>query len=160
MAAAAKRRVNSRSENGSYTAAARSAVRMRTISTETAAYKGNVRTKAKRKRSRALAMGRGFVLFLAVISAACVLLCVRFLQMKTTINEQMRQNDRLAAELAEIRAENDALYADIEKGVDLEKIRFIAINRYGMNYATEDQVVWYNTGDKGYVRQYQDVPAS
>ena len=35
--------------------------------------------------------------------------------------------------------------------------RTYAINEFGMKYATEDQVIWYNGEDNGYVEQYRDV---
>ena len=43
-------------------------------------------------------------------------------------------------------------------GVDLESIRKTAMEELGMVYASEDQVVLYDSKSTDYVRQYQDVP--
>lgn len=160
MAGSAARRVNSRSEQYSgYAAADSYAIRYRTPA-RTKAYEGeSVSARTKKNRSKALAMNRTFVLFLTLISIATVFMCVQFLRLKWTIRQQLRGNAALETELVTMRAENDALYADIMNSVDLTEIREIAVDRYGMNYATQDQIVWYNTMGNGYVRQYQDVPA-
>ena len=42
--------------------------------------------------------------------------------------------------------------------VDLESIRKTAMEELGMVYASEDQVVLYDSKSTDYVRQYQDVP--
>ena len=157
MARTAARRVNSRSEN-EYAAVSGREIRVRT--------KARVSEKriAGRKRTRtseytsAMTICRGYILFLALISVLTVTICVHYLNLKTRVERQVRANAALRTELMMMRAENDALYADIENSVNLTNIRDIAMDRYSMNYATQDQIMWYNKSDSGYVRQYQDVP--
>ena len=103
-------------------------------------------------------MSRGFVLFLAVVAIATTLMCVQFLRMKAAITAQNKANAALRTELAQLRAENDAVYSDIMNGVDLIAVRDMAMRRYGMKYAAQDQILWYNADDAGYVRVYQEVP--
>ena len=46
----------------------------------------------------------------------------------------------------------------IMAGVDMEHIKDIAMNEYGMTYAAGSQIVEYELQDSDYVRQYSDVP--
>ncbi len=98
------------------------------------------------------------MIFLAMISLATVLMCVYYLRLKATITSQISMNEKLESQLVTLRSENDALYENVNNGVDWNYIRDRAIDELGMKYATEDQIVWYNTDDSSYIRQYVDVP--
>lgn len=113
----------------------------------------------RRNRKKALRMSRGYVIFLAFISIMTVLMCVQYLKLKETITSQMNRNEKLESELVSLRSENDALLENINSSVDWNAIKDTAINKLGMKYAEEDQIVWYNTDGRSYIRQYQDVPS-
>ena len=113
---------------------------------------------ATRNRARATVLNPGYLLFLAVMVAATVFMCVRFVQLKETITVQNRENMNLRTELTTLRSENDAYYENVQNHIDWEHVRDVAINELGMHYATQDQVVWYNTDTSSYVQQYQAVP--
>ena len=113
-----------------------------------------------RNRSKAKNVNRAYVLFLAVISVAAVMMCIRYLNLKETLTAQASANERLESQLATLRSENDALLEAVSNDVDWNYIRETAVNKLGMKYAAEDQIVWYNTEDCCFVRQYRDVPAS
>ena len=149
-------RVNSRAESNRGYAARTRALNRHNVRTDAAAARGA--RKAAARGASAVALGRAYVLFLVFISLATVLMCVSFLRMKQTLTAQSDRNTVLASQLSALRAENDALYADIEGSVDLSQVREEAVTRYGMKYATEDQLVWYTAHDTGFVRQYRDVP--
>ena len=105
-------------------------------------------------------MGKGYVLFLALVSIATLFMCVRFIQLRSTVTTQIKTLASMESELNQLTAENDALYTQTVNDVDLEHIKDVAMNQLGMNYATEDQIIWYsNNMTNSYVRQYQDVPA-
>ena len=105
-------------------------------------------------------MGKGYVLFLALVSIATLFMCVRFIQLRSTVTTQIKTLASMESELNQLTAENDALYNQTVNDVDLEHIKDVAMNQLGMNYATEDQIIWYsNNMTNSYVRQYQDVPA-
>ncbi|MDO4804943.1 MAG: hypothetical protein Q4A32_09010 [Lachnospiraceae bacterium] len=117
----------------------------------------------RKKRKRAAArkrtdlLSRGYVLFLGIMCIVTVLMCIRYLRLKETITEQNKINQELRVDLKAAREENDALLESIENSVDMNHIREVAMNKFGMKYATEDQVIWYNGEDNGYVEQYRDV---
>ena len=117
-----------------------------------------VSERTMRNRSRALAFSRGYVVFLAVMAVMTVAMCVYYLQMKETVTSQLESNARLESRLTAVTSENDALYETITNSVDWDHVKDVAINKLGMTYATEDQVIWYNIGESGYVRQFRDVP--
>ncbi|HUM83209.1 MAG TPA: hypothetical protein PLN48_05470 [Lachnospiraceae bacterium] len=112
-----------------------------------------------RNRRKALTMSRGYVLFLAVMCVATVLMCVHYLQLKEMITSQTEANEKLDSKLTDIKSENDALLENVTNNIDWSHVKDVAINKLGMKYATEDEVVCYNTNDNAYVRQYQDVPS-
>ena len=43
-----------------------------------------------------------------------------------------------------MKADNDARYKQITTSVDLNAIKDAAINRLGMKYASQDQIVYYS----------------
>ena len=103
-------------------------------------------------------ISRGYVLFLTLISITTVFMCVEFLSMKSVVDSQNIENVSLRRELAGLKSENDALFEDIAGEVSLEDVKHTAMTIYNMNYAEEDQIVWYTSKDSGYVRQYISVP--
>ena len=105
-----------------------------------------------------LNMSRGYVMFLAVVSAAALFMCVRYLQMKSAITTQTKEIATAESELSQLKADNDALYNSVISSVDLEKIKDKAMNELGMTYPQEDQIYQFDTAGNSYVRQYKDVP--
>lgn len=99
------------------------------------------------------------MIFLALVSVATMFVCVRYIQLRSTITSQLKSMAVLQTELNQLTAENDALYNQTINDVDLEYVRDMAINQLGMKYAAEDQIIWYsNNTTNSYVRQYQEVP--
>ena len=118
-----------------------------------------VSAQVRANRNRAQAMNRGFVIFLLLTSILSVAMCIHYLKLRSTLTSQIEANSKLESQLTTLKSENDALYENVTNNVDLNYIRDYAINNLGMKYATEDQVIWYNTEGSEYVRQYQDVPS-
>ena len=113
---------------------------------------------AQRNREKAQSMGRGFVLFLAVVSVAVLFCCVNYLQLQAKGTRLQKQVTALETQLDQAKLENDSNYNQIMAGVDMEHIKDIAMNEYGMTYAAGSQIVEYELQDNDYVRQYSDVP--
>ena len=112
-----------------------------------------------KNREKAQVVSAGYVCFLLAAAVATVWMCVRYLQLKETITAQVSANEKLESELVKLRSENDALYENVHNEIDWNTVRDRAINEFGMEYAQEDQIVWYNVDDSCYVRQYGEVPA-
>ena len=69
-----------------------------------------------RNRQKAANMGRGFVIFLAVISAAVLFVCVNYLQLRAEVTGRIKNVAVLESELSELRAENDAYESQANSG--------------------------------------------
>lgn len=111
-----------------------------------------------RNRKRATQMSRVYVIFLSVMAAITLYVCVNYLQMKADITSLNKEIAAKESELSKLKADNDAYYNKTIASLDMEKIKDTAINELGMKYAEESQIKEYNTSEESYVRQYQDVP--
>lgn len=115
---------------------------------------------AQRNREKAKSMGRGFVVFLAVVSVAVLFCCVNYLQLKSELTGKIKTVASLETELSQIKEDNNAYESQVTSDVDLNTIKKLAIGRLGMNYPNDDQKKTYTMPSNSYVRQYQEVPES
>lgn len=115
---------------------------------------------AQRNREKAKSMGRGFVVFLAVVSVAVLFCCVNYLQLKSELTGKIKTVASLETELSQIKEDNNAYESQVTSDVDLNTIKKLAIGRLGMNYPTDEQKKTYTMPSNSYVRQYQEVPES
>ncbi len=112
----------------------------------------------RRARTKALQMNIGYVGFLSVAAVVSLLICVSYLRLQSQLNAEQRAVAALESQYSELKLNNDAAYSKAVSSVDLNAIRDIAINELGMVYANKDQIVTYETEDKDYVRQYEEIP--
>ena len=116
-----------------------------------------VSRQAQRNREKAMAMNKGFVLFLTAVSIAVLFTCINYLQVKSEITASMKNVANLESELAHLKEVKDAYYCQGTSAVDISEIKKKAIGELGMKYPSEDQIQTYTTEGNSYVRQYQDV---
>lgn len=116
-----------------------------------------VSRQAQRNREKAMAMNKGFVLFLTAVSIAVLFTCINYLQVKSEITASMKNVANLESELAQLKEDNDAYYSQVTSAVDISEIKKKVIGELGMKYPSEDQIQTYTTEGNSYVRQYQDV---
>ncbi len=119
---------------------------------------GRAGTKRRARKAERSIVNAGYVIFLALMCIATVLMCVKFLQLKESVTLLNRSNAKLETQLTELRRENDARYENITNNIDWDHVRDVAINKLHMKYADKNQIVWYNSASDGYVHQYTDVP--
>ncbi len=118
-------------------------------------------SKATRKnRERAQSMSMVFVLFLGVVSVAVLVTCVQFLQLKSQITGSIQNIAGLESEYSQLKADNDAYESQLNASVDLEQVKKAAMERLGMRYPADNQVITYQMPKGSYVRQYQEVPGT
>lgn len=111
----------------------------------------------EKNRANARNMGLGYVVFLSVACLLTMFLCVRYLNMKSTLTTQNDAISKAESELNSMKADNDAYYNQVLSSVTLEDIKNAALG-FGMHYATESQIEYYSVDESSYLRQYQDVP--
>jgi cell division protein FtsL len=112
----------------------------------------------RENRSNALHMNRSYVIFLAVAAIAMLIVCVNYIQLRSTIISRSANITALQEELASLKEENNTKYSVVMDSVNLEDVRTTALEELGMVYADKDQIVEYNNPTGGYVKQYEVIP--
>lgn len=136
---------------------AQTARRVRESRPAAAARPKQLSREAQRNREKAMSMGRGFVVFLAVVSVAVLFCCVNYLQLKSDLTGRKQVVTSLESELSQLKEENNAYESQVTSDVDLNTIKKLAIGRLGMNYPKDNQKKTYTMPSNSYVRQYQEV---
>ncbi len=113
--------------------------------------------RARRNRDRASHMSFGYVFFLTLAITATGIGCLQYLKLQSEITNSIKRISVLESQLNEIKDENDDTESRIKGTVGLEEIKKRAMNELGMQYATPEQIVKYESDDTDYVRQYIDI---
>ena len=116
------------------------------------------RNAARRNRERALHMNRGYVAFLSLCVAVVAFAAVALVQIQSQVTQRMEHIAALESQITDLKADNDAGYKEIVTSVDLDYIKDVAINQLGMQYATEDQIIYYSVENNNFMDQYSDIP--
>lgn len=98
----------------------------------------------------------GFVC-LMMVAAVLVFICVGYVRVYNEIKQTENETRTLNVELSSIKTANDNTENTLYSNIDLGKIRKTAIEKYGMVYPYENQVITYKSVTNGYVRQYGDL---
>lgn len=114
--------------------------------------------KTRRNREKALHINMPYVMFLTAASIATVFLCVNYLKLQAQGTTYRNQIARLESTLSTAKTANDNAYEDAMSSVNMEEIKNIAVNELGMEYAGEGQVIFYDSQEGDYIRQYQEIP--
>ncbi|MBR3810976.1 MAG: hypothetical protein IKJ16_01425 [Agathobacter sp.] len=113
---------------------------------------------ARRNRARALHMSKGYVTFLTLCVGIIAVAAVAMIQMQSQVTQRMEHIAALESQITDLKADNDARYKEIVTSVDLDDIKAVAINELGMQYASEDQIVYYSVENNNFMDQYSDIP--
>ncbi len=111
----------------------------------------------RRNRERAGHMNPAYIIFLTFAMICTVSICIQYLMMRSQMTNMVKELSSLEITLNELKAENDDTENRIKGAVDLEEVKYRAMNELGMQYANEDQIVSYECEDTDYVRQLVDI---
>ena len=100
----------------------------------------------------------GRVLAIAVLVGFFGVLGSVYLKSEKRVAEAERARNATQNKLDAQREVNDALQVEINRKEDLDHIRDLAVNRYGMVQPGQDQIRYYKRVEQGYVRQYENIP--
>lgn len=114
--------------------------------------------RASAKVDKALAFDMRYTTFVVASVVIMVAACVMMLYMESKIDEQERNITRMEAELEAIENDNAAFEMSLKNMYTLDEIYDVATNELGMVYAKKGQIVYYESANEDYVKQYQDVP--
>ena len=125
---------------------------------DTSSYTGiRLSHQTRRNRERARHMNPGYVIFLTLAMIVTVVVCIQYLMLRSDVTNKVKELAKLEAQLNEMKAENDDTENRITGAVDLEEVKYRAMNELGMQYAHSDQIVAYECEDTDYVRQLVDI---
>lgn len=119
-----------------------------------------VSQQVRTNRNKAMHMNRGYVVFLAVAAMIALFACVKYLQLQSEITNASKHITSLQQELADTKEANATKYNAIMNSMNLEEIRDIAMNEFGMVYADDSQIVKYQSPSEKSVTQYANIPDS
>jgi cell division protein FtsL len=125
---------------------------------EEARRRKNRRNAARRNRQRAMEMNRGYVFFLSVCVLVIGFMAGAYIHVQSQMTTRMRSVASLQSQLIDLQADNDARYKSLTSSVDLNHVKDVAINELGMQYPTEEQVIYYSIDNSNYMDQYRDIP--
>ena len=102
--------------------------------------------------------------------ASCVILifaititlftCIDFIKIQaevSSLNTRIIQSEK---ELSNLKDENRIRKAQLDASVDLNEIYDVATNELGMVVPNDDQVIYFESVKSGFVKQYENIPAS
>ncbi len=78
---------------------------------------------------------------------------IQYISLSSEISVLSNSITSLESQVNNLKTENDEYYGRIMSSVDLEKVREIAIMDLGMVYASEDQIITYDSQIDDYVEQ-------
>ena len=99
--------------------------------------------------------------YVAVFSVSLVLVvaaCINYLKVQSQIVTQKKEIALLEASLTEMKEDNRINYERVMGFVSLSDILKIATEELGMVYSTNGQVIYYDSVNPDYVKQYRDIP--
>lgn len=112
-----------------------------------------------RKRA-ARANRRNLALFgvVTVITAAAIALGVNYLNLRSDLITTTSEINTLQEELNTLTTNNNEKQVDVESNINYQEIYDKAVNEYGMTYPDANNIVEYDGGTLGYIRQYENIP--
>ena len=119
-----------------------------------------VKPRLKKQAEKALAFDMKYFVFVA--ASVCIMIgaCVMMLFMQSRISNQKNNISSLEAQLETIENDNAAYKATLDNMYTIDDIYNVATTELGMVYAKKGQIVYYDSTNEDYVKQYQDVPDS
>jgi len=114
--------------------------------------------RVRRNREKIQVIGVPYLIILAFATVMVLGACVNYLQVQSSITAHRNNIKKLETSVMTMKADNNAVEGQIDTYVDLDYIRNVAMNEMGMVYPSDDQVIYYDKTESGYVRQYEDIP--
>ena len=113
-----------------------------------------ISTKSRKNIKRDSAMNPGFMIFMTLAMVLTGIVCVQYIRLQSSLTTYVNTISAMEIELQSLRAENDDYESRIKGAIGLENIKKRALDDLGMTYASDDQIVVYNSDGTDYVRQF------
>lgn len=121
--------------------------------------KARPKTSARTRKNQQKAMKIDFSFICVLIAAVVIVTGVSlfYLSERAQLMEQRSALSDKKEQLNALLVENENLNLEIEQSINLDEIEKTA-KQYGMKEPGSDQIIYYNSTDADYVRQYEDIP--
>lgn len=113
--------------------------------------------KTRQNQKRAMEFDFAFIRTLLVALAVIVGVSFFYLSERAKLLEQKTVLSQKKAQLSTLRTENEDLNLEIEQSINLGNIE-TAAKSYGMKKPDSKQIIYYDSQDVEYVRQYGKIP--
>ncbi len=110
--------------------------------------------KSRKNIDRDTGMNPGFMIFMTLAMVLTGIVCVQYIRLQSSLTTYVGTISAMEIELQGLRAENDDYESRIKGAIGLENIKKRAMDELGMTYASDDQIVIYNSEGTDYVRQF------
>ena len=110
--------------------------------------------KSRKNIDRDTRMNPGFMAFLTLAIVVTGVACVQYIKLQSEVTTYVDRIASMEIELDSIKAENDDYESRIKGAVGLENIKKRAMDDLGMSYASDEQIVVYESDGTDYVRQF------
>ena len=130
------------------------------VVTKPAEQPNEVRQREQKNRSKTVHLNRGYVMFLIVAAIVALFACVQYLQLQSDIMKRSKEITSMQRELSDAKEANTTKQNAIMNSMNLEEIRDIAINEFGMVPVEPQQIINYNDTNGSTMKQYADIPDS
>lgn len=111
-----------------------------------------------RHEKRVSAFDLKYTLFLIISVVITLGTCFMYMHSNSELTKTEQSVAALQSQLKDVQEQNNSLKESLSTTIDLERIYQIATGRLGMVYADENQVIYYNSSNSDYVRQYESIP--
>lgn len=110
--------------------------------------------RSHRTNERGAGMTPAFLLFMMLAMVFTGIVCVQYIRLQSSLTTYVNTISAMEIELQSLKAENDDYESRIKGAIGLENIKKRAMDELGMTYASDDQIVVYNSDGTDYVRQF------
>lgn len=116
----------------------------------------------EQEERRLVRLGRGVgflgMLILAASILATAYCCIGYLKLRADSSRLDKEIAALEEELAGLATANAAKEEKLVGSINLDQIYQTAVGELGMVFPNHNEVVYYDSVDTSYVRQYADIP--
>ena len=118
-----------------------------------------VETRSKVKLKKKYNFGFIELLMLIIALGALVRACYGYIEARADIIQANKRITSAKQELKDIQNINNSLMGQLDVEVDRNYIYTVAVSKLNMIYPKENNTIYYEKPEDGYVRQYHEIPA-
>lgn len=113
------------------------------------------RRRAREAQARAFALAK--VSALIALMAVFTFAVISYVNLTSSVSASQNRISRARQKIESVRLSNDQRLEQIESAINLDTIKYIAINELGMQYAEGNQIITYSNASDDYVYQVMEV---